>query len=75
VSKAERALKSAPGVLAVKVDFEAGQATVGSEPDSDPPVAEVLSALESIGYRGTIVESNPINAKAQSSKDAKTKSH
>lgn len=54
--KAREALKSAPGVLAVKVDFETGRATIGTAKGKSVPMKEILAALESIGYRGGFVE-------------------
>lgn len=54
--KAEKALKTAPGVLAVQVNFERQLATIGTEKGEDVPKAELIAALESIGYRGEIVE-------------------
>jgi hypothetical protein len=50
--KAETALGSAPGVLAVKVEYPSGMAMIGTQ--AGVPVAreEILAALESIGYRG-----------------------
>jgi hypothetical protein len=43
-------------VLAVKVDYETKLATVGTEPGQPVPKAELLAALQSIGYSGEIVE-------------------
>jgi len=37
-------------VLAVKVDYEAGQATIGTEKGRGLPTAEVRAALKAIGY-------------------------
>jgi len=57
VPRAEKALESAPGVLAVKVDFSKKQATIGTKAGSHIPTDEILAALKSIGYRGEFVES------------------
>ena len=46
------AIKSAPGVLAVKADSEAGQATIGTARGEKLSTQQILTALESIGYRG-----------------------
>ncbi|MEX0819175.1 MAG: heavy metal-associated domain-containing protein [Pirellulaceae bacterium] len=59
MSKAEAALKSAPGVLAVTVDFKASQATIGTKAGSRVPTDEILAALKSIGYSGEFVEPPP----------------
>ena len=57
--KAEAALRSAPGVLAVKVDFAKKQATIGTKAGSRVSTDEILAALKSIGYRGELVEPLP----------------
>jgi copper chaperone CopZ len=57
VPRAEKALESAPGVLAVKVDFAKKQATIGTQAGSRIPTDEILAALKSIGYSGEFVES------------------
>ena len=44
------AIQTAPGVLAVKVDYQAGQGTIGTEKGRGVPIAEVRAALEAIGY-------------------------
>lgn len=59
MSKAEEAIKLAPGVLAVKVDFEKQQATIGTKSGSVVSMNEVFAALKSIGYSGDIVETRP----------------
>ncbi len=46
------ALRKAPGVLAVEVDYSSGEATIGTESGQRLSKREILSALESIGYRG-----------------------
>lgn len=38
------------------MDYETKLATVGTEPGKSVPKAELLAALESIGYKGEIVE-------------------
>ena len=53
---AQKAIKSAPGVLAVTVNFEKRQATIGTEKGDIVPMAEILGALESIGFRGEVAE-------------------
>ena len=53
------AIQTAPGVLAVKADYKSGQATIGTEPGQHVSIDEVLAALESIGYRGELVEGPP----------------
>ena len=46
------AIKTAPCVLAVKVDYPSGQATIGTEAGTELSKQEILAALEAIGYRG-----------------------
>ncbi len=46
------AIKTAPGVLAVKVDYISGKATIGTKPGLPASKQDILAALESIGYRG-----------------------
>jgi len=41
-------------VLAVKVDYQAGQATIGTAKGRGVPTAEVRAALEAIGYAGDV---------------------
>ncbi len=53
---AAAALRKAPGVLAVKVDYESEQATVGTAAGQPIPKQAILDALESISYRGEFVE-------------------
>ncbi|MEK6238648.1 MAG: hypothetical protein N2C14_28345 [Planctomycetales bacterium] len=40
-------------MLAVQVDYQSGQATIGTQSGAEVPKQEVLAALESIGYKGT----------------------
>ncbi len=49
------AVNAVPGVLAVKVDFDAKQASIGTEKGREVPKAEILKALKSIQYRGEFV--------------------
>lgn len=53
---AEKALRAAPGVLAVKVDYETKQATIGTTAGGDVPRDEILAALKSIGYHGQFAD-------------------
>jgi hypothetical protein len=46
-------------VLAVKADFEAGQATIGTKAGSEVSTKEIITALESIGYSGEFVDPTP----------------
>jgi hypothetical protein len=43
-------------VLAVKVDYEAGQATIGTAKGVPAQKQAILKALESIGYKGEFDE-------------------
>ena len=49
------AIKTAPCVLAVKVDYPSGQATIGTKADTEVSKQEILAALEAIGYRGKFI--------------------
>ena len=53
---AAAALRKAPGVLAVKIDYESEQATVGTAAGQPIPKQAILDALESISYSGKFVE-------------------
>jgi hypothetical protein len=46
-------------VLAVKVDFETKQATIGTRAGAAVPTSEILAALKSIGYQGQLVDRQP----------------
>ena len=48
--------KAAPGVLAIKVDYEQKQTTLGIAKDEPLPLQEILEALQSLGYSGQWVE-------------------
>jgi hypothetical protein len=52
VAKAEMALGAAPGVLAVKVEYPSGVATIGSRAGEPLADEDLLAALAKIGYRG-----------------------
>lgn len=54
--KAETAIKTAPGVLAVKANYETGEATVGTEQGQPLSLDEICAALKSIGYQGRLAE-------------------
>jgi len=43
-------------VLAVKVDYESRQATVGTKPGQPVARKQILRSLKSIGYSGQFVE-------------------
>ena len=53
---AERAFRSVAGVLAVEVNYEKGEAVIGSEACCPLPKDKIHSALEQVGYRGLFVE-------------------
>lgn len=46
------AIKTAPRVVAVKVDYKAREAVVGTEICCPVPVEDILSAIEQAGYKG-----------------------
>ena len=56
---AARALRSAPGVLAVEVDYPSGEAAIGIAAGKPVPKEEIRAALKSIGYHGEFVEPTP----------------
>ncbi len=48
-----KAIRTAPRVLAVVVDYEKGEAVVGTEICCPVPQEEILTSLEQAGYHGT----------------------
>jgi hypothetical protein len=54
--KAAQAIRQAPGVLAVKVDYKSGQALIGTDRDRPVPRDAILQSLQSIGYTGKFAE-------------------
>lgn len=52
----EKAIRSVPGVLAIEVDYQEGQAVVGTEPCCPVPREGILAALEEAGYTGSFSE-------------------
>ena len=54
-ANAERAIDTAPGVLAVKADCETNTVTVGTKKNKPIPRKEILAALASIGYSGEFI--------------------
>ena len=53
------AIRQAPGVLAVDVDYAESRAIVGTAPDATVPRDAILSALDGIGYAGRFAEATP----------------
>ena len=51
-----KAIRGVPGVLAVHVSYEEGQAVVGTEACCPVPEKKILTALKSAGYRGKRLE-------------------
>ena len=51
-----KAIRTAPGVLAVEVNYEKGEAVVGTEICCPIPTDKILTALKDAGYSGEIVE-------------------
>ena len=49
---AEKAIRGVPGVLAVHVDHEKGDAVVGTDVGSPVPQDQILAALKKAGYKG-----------------------
>ncbi len=56
------AIRTAPGVLAVEVDYEKGEAIVGTESCCSIPKDSILSALEKSGYKGAFTASTKTTA-------------
>jgi len=54
---AKKALHKAPGVLAVEVDYDKGQATVGLDPDKPVDQQSLLDSLEKVDFHGQILKS------------------
>jgi copper chaperone CopZ len=52
----EKAIRGVPGVLAIEVDYQKGQAVVGTEACCSVPRDAILAALEKAGYRGSFSE-------------------
>lgn len=49
------AIRTVPGVLAVEVNYEKGEAIVGAEICCPVPTEQILAALEKSGYKGTLI--------------------
>lgn len=49
---AAKAIRTAPGVLAVEVNYEEGEAVVGTEICCPVPTKEILAAISDAGYSG-----------------------
>ena len=43
-------------MLAVKVEYPSGEATIGTGAGEPVPEEEILAALDSIGYRGEFMD-------------------
>ena len=54
--KAEKALRSAPGVLAVEVDYEQKRGIIGTQAGTEVNTEKIFAALEEIGYRGKLAD-------------------
>ena len=54
--KAAQAIRQAPGVLAVTVDYEKREAVIGTARDLPVPRDQILESLKGIGYRGKFAE-------------------
>ncbi len=64
MAKAESAIRTAPGVLAVIVNYEQKQAQIGTRAGTGASTEEIIAALESIGYQGELIEFQPAEAAA-----------
>ena len=54
----EQAINGVPGVLSAKVDYKNKQAIVSTEACCPFPKDEILSALDDVGFAGSVVETN-----------------
>ena len=52
------AIRTAPGVLAVEVNYEKGEAVVGTEICCPVPTEEILAAISDAGYSGHHIKDN-----------------
>jgi hypothetical protein len=59
--KAAQAIRQAPGVLAVRVDYKSGEATIGTDRDRPVPRDAILQSLKAIGYGGRFAEDESDN--------------
>ena len=55
-SIAEKAIRNVPGILAVEVDYETGQAVVGTDECCPIPQDEIIEALQAAGYEAQPME-------------------
>ena len=53
---AEKAIRGVPGVLAAQVDYEKGEAVVGTDVCCPVPNDQILAALKKAGYAGRFAE-------------------
>jgi len=66
-----KAIRTAPSVLAVEVDYQKGEAVVGTEICCPIPEDKILAALKETGYNGKIIE-NSVRQAPPSQPTAKT---
>lgn len=52
----EKAIRGVPGVLAVEVSYEKGEAVIGTEACCPVAPDEIRAAIQKVGYNGTLVE-------------------
>jgi len=50
-----QAIRQVPGVVAVDVNYEKGEAVVGVTPSNPIPKEEILAALKKAGYTGELL--------------------
>ncbi len=56
-----QAIRQVPGVMAVEVSYEKGQAVVGVKPSNPIPKEEILAALKRAGYTGKLLNAEEIS--------------
>lgn len=65
-----KAIRTVPGVLAVEVSYETGEAIVGSEICCPVPHDQILTSLQQAGYNGTFMDSVAVTKTLASSAPA-----
>lgn len=58
---AAQSLRGVPGVLAVKVNYERGEAVLGVDADNSPSREDFITALKKVGYVGRMEAHPPID--------------
>lgn len=67
---AEKAIRGVPGVLAAQVDYEKGEAVVGTDDCCPVPTDQILAALQEAGYRGMLLLLEPKSSQSQTTEQS-----